>query len=154
MFIALIVNTLFAYARFFVVFQDKSALESLSASTFMALSHIHITVRLYFTLLLVYLRTILIALVFLLLPFFVSTILALLTATILKMVFIAIMAVTTIIFLIFITHLNSVLEIFVEGMWYEAYMQNLREESNPLSTPSHETYDASRSTPHEITKFA
>ncbi len=80
--------------------------------------------RLYFTLLLVYLRTIIIALIFLIIPFIIGVIFAMITATVLKIAFITIITILTFIFLLFVTHLNSVLEIFVEGMWYEAYTQN------------------------------
>lgn len=142
--LAFSVNILFAYARFYVVFQDKGALESLSASTSMALNHINITIRLYFTLLLVYLRTVVIALIFIFLPFILSAGLAFITATVLQVLFIVCLTIVTLLFLIFITHFSSVLDIFVEGMWYEAYMRNLEIDADPQWSKNDGTYDATR----------
>jgi hypothetical protein len=72
---------------------------------------------------LLYLRTILVAVIFLGIPFIVSSILALFTPfPVIQTIFLVIFSVVSLVLFIFIAHLNSTLEIFVEATWYEAYM--------------------------------
>lgn len=40
------------------------------------------------------------------------------------MIFFGLLLLLVLVFLIFISHLNSVLEIFVETLWYRAYIDN------------------------------
>ena len=122
LFFSFFLNMCFAYSKFFIIFEEKSALESLSASTGLAVRHIHITGKLYFTMILLYLRTILVAVLFLVLPFIVSSIIALFTILSVKMIFLWLFSIISLILFVFIVHLNSTLEIFVEATWYEAYM--------------------------------
>jgi hypothetical protein len=120
---AFFLNMCFAYSKFFIIFEQKSAINSLGLSTGMALRHINITGRLYFTMILLYLRTILVAVIFLGIPFIVSSILALFTPfPVIQTIFLVIFSVVSLVLFIFIVHLNSTLEIFVEATWYEAYM--------------------------------
>ena len=88
----------------------------------MALRHIGITGKLYFTMILLYMRTIIVAAIFLGIPFVVSGIIAFFTIVSVKIFFLAIFSIIALVFFIFIVHLNSTLEIFVEATWYEAYM--------------------------------
>ncbi len=132
------INMCFAYSKFFVIFENKWALESLGASTGLAVRHIHITGRLYFTMILLYLRTIIVAVIFLVLPFFVSSVIALFTLLSIKMFFLGVFGIVSFIFFIFIVHLNSTLEIFVEATWYEAYMLCKKEDKE--YTWLHEDY--------------
>ena len=71
---------------------------------------------------LLYARTIIIAIIFLVIPFLISSVLAFLPIIGLKLFFLVIFVVIAVILFIFIVHLNSTLEIFVEATWYEAYM--------------------------------
>lgn len=122
LFFAFFLNMCFAYSKFFIIFEHKTALASLGLSTGMALRHIGITGKLYFTMILLYLRTILVAAIFLGIPFVVSSILALFTPfPIIQTIFLIVFSVISLILFIFIVHLNSTLEIFVEATWYEAY---------------------------------
>ena len=122
MIFAFCMNICFAYAKFYVIFENKGAIESLSASTSLALRNIAITGKLYFTMILLYARTIIIAIIFLVIPFLISSVLAFLPIIGLKLFFLVIFVVIAVILFIFIVHLNSTLEIFVEATWYEAYM--------------------------------
>lgn len=88
---AFIVNILFSYARFFVIFEEKKAFEAISLSVRMALDNLSVTFHLYFTLLLVYIRTFLTALAFIIFPFVVSIILTYITIALLKIVSIIIL---------------------------------------------------------------
>lgn len=120
---AFCINTCFAYSKYFIIFENKRAIESLSASTGLALRNIGITGKLYFTMILLYLRTIIVALIFLVIPFLVSSFLAFLPAIFgLKLLFLIVFLIISIILFIFIVHLNSTLEIFIEATWYEAYI--------------------------------
>jgi len=121
---AFLVNILFAYAKFFVIFEHKKAFEAISLSVRMALHNLDITFHLYFTLLLVYIRTFLTAIAFMVFPFIVSALFTYITISILQIISITILALLFIAFLVFVSHLNSVLEIFVEGIWYNAYRKN------------------------------
>jgi hypothetical protein len=120
---AFFINICFAYSKFFIIFEHKKAIESLSASTGLALRNIGITGKLYFTMILLYLRTILVAIIFLVIPFLISSFLAFLpTILAIKIFFLVIFLIISVVLFIFIVHLNSTLEIFVEATWYEAYM--------------------------------
>lgn len=119
---AFFLNMCFAYASFFIIFENKWAITALSASTGMAVRHINITMHLYYTMMLLYLRTILVALFFLVLPFVISSIIAFFTIIEVRIFLLSIFGIISCIFFIVIVHLNSTLEIFVEATWYEAYM--------------------------------
>lgn len=119
---AFFLNMCFAYAKFFVIFENKWAIAALSASTGMAVRHINITMHLYYTMMLLYLRTILVALFFLVLPFIISSIIAFFTIMEVRIFLLSIFGIISFVFFIVIVHLNSTLEIFVEATWYEAFM--------------------------------
>ena len=121
---AFLINILFAYAKFFIIFENKKAIESLSLSVQMALSNLSITFHLYFTLLFVYIRTFITALIFIIFPFVISGLFTYVTISLLQLISIVILSLLFIVLLIFISHLNSVLEIFVEAIWYNAYKEN------------------------------
>jgi hypothetical protein len=131
----------FSYSKFFIIFEGKSALASLSASTGLAVRHIDITGRLYFTMILLYLRTILVAAIFLVLPFAISSVVAFFTIVTVKYILLIIFAILSLILFIFIVHLNSTLEIFVEATWYEAYQLCKKEDTLYHDTHgNHETH--------------
>lgn len=119
---AFCINMCFAYSKFFIIFEHKGAIESLSASTGMAMRNIGITGKLYFTMILLYFRTIIVAIIFLVIPFLISSFLAFLPTILgIKLFFLVIFLIISIVLFIFIVHLNSTLEIFIEATWYEAY---------------------------------
>lgn len=87
----------------------------------MAVRHIGITLQLYYTMILLYLRTIIVGLIFLVLPFIISTVVTFFTIVSVQIVLLVIFGILSFVLFIFIVHLNSTLEIFVEATWYEAY---------------------------------
>lgn len=127
--VAMTINIFLAYTRFFIVLQDMKAFDAIIASSRMALEHFGITVRLYITLLIVYLRTLLTVLAFILFPLVLSAILTYITITSLQIIFVAVLGVLVLGFFVFVSHLSSVLEIFVETLWYRAYIENLGQDS-------------------------
>ena len=70
---------------------------------------------------LLYFRTLIVALIFLVLPFVVSSIITFFTVAAVQLSLLIIFGVLSVILFIFIVHLNSTLEIFIEATWYEAY---------------------------------
>jgi len=121
---AFLINILFSYARFFVIFEKKKTLEALSLSVRMTIDNLSITFHLYFTLLLVYIRTVITAIIFIIFPFIVSGLFTYVTMPLLQMISLVVLAILFLVLLVFISHLNSVLEIFVEAIWYNAYKEN------------------------------
>lgn len=89
---------------------------------------------------LLYLRTIVVALIFLVLPFVVSSVIAFFTILAIKMVLLSIFGIISLILFIFIVHLNSTLEIFIEATWYEAYQLCKKEDAveGYNKSPNHE----------------
>ncbi len=122
--LAMLLNIFLAYTHFFIVLERMSAFDAIVASSTMALENLGITFKLYVTLILVYVRTVLTVLVFILLPFAVSAIFTYITIAGVKLIFFGLVALLILAFLIFVSHLNSVLEIFVETLWYRAYVDN------------------------------
>ena len=122
--IAVVINIFLAYTRFFIVIEGMKAFDAISASASMALENLGVTMKLYGTLLLVYVRTILTVVVFILFPFIVSAIVTYAAIAWIKIILLGILMIMLGIFMLFVSHLNSVLEIFVETLWYRAYMDN------------------------------
>jgi len=133
---AFLVNILFSYARFFIIFENKKALEAMSLSVHMALTNLEITFHLYFTLLLVYIRTFLTSIIFVVFPLLISWLFTYITVSFLQNIIITILVCIFILLLVFISHLNSVLEIFVETIWYNAYREN-KKNFNALESDHH-----------------
>lgn len=120
--LAFFLNMCFAYAPFFVIFEWKKSWKALSSSTALAVGNIGITAKLYFTNILLYMRVLLIGALFLFMPFLLSSILAYFTIMSVKIIFVVIFLIISTILFIFIVYLNSVLEIFILAVWYEAYL--------------------------------
>lgn len=121
---SIFVGALFAYTRFFIVFQDMRALPAMVASLRMALDNLGVTFRLYYTLVLVYVRTLLTVAAFIVFPFAISAILTYVTIAAVKFVAFAVIGIMIVAFLGFVSHVNSVLEIFVEALWYRAFTEH------------------------------
>lgn len=122
--LAIVVNLLFAYTKFFIIFEKKHVFEAISLSTHLTLSSLEITSKLYYTLFLVYARVLLTIILFTIFPIIFSALFAYVTSRIYFMAWLIIIWIFLLAFLLFITHLNSVLEIFVESLWYKAYVEN------------------------------
>lgn len=138
-FVAMTINIVLAYTRFFIVLEGMKAYDAIVASAGMALDNLRITAKLYLTLLLVYVRTLLTVLVFILLPFVLSAIFTYVTIASIKILFLIILILLLVGFIVFISHLNSVLEIFVETLWYRAYIDN-KSRAVPASSDHHDDH--------------
>ncbi|EKE27672.1 MAG: hypothetical protein ACD_3C00174G0004 [uncultured bacterium (gcode 4)] len=124
MIFAVWINLLFVYTKFFITFEKKSVFEAISLSTRMTLNSMDITLKLYYTLFLVYARVIITIVVFTIFPLIFSALFAYVSTKIFFIVWVTIIFIIFAAFLLFISHLNSVLEIFVEALWYNAYIEN------------------------------
>jgi hypothetical protein len=136
---AIVINILLAYTRFFIVLGGMKAFDAVIASANMTLNNPGITFRLYATLLIVYVRTIVTVVIFILLPFLLSTILTLVSASIIQLILIGVVGVITLGFFVFLSHLSSVLEIFVETLWYRAFIDNRERVASSSSDHQGET---------------
>lgn len=122
--LSFIVNVMFAYTRFFIVFEQDRAFEAMGKSVRMTLENLDVTFRLYFTLVVVYVRTLLTVIAFIVFPFILSAILTYVTMAFLQTVAVIVIGIAIVCFLGFVSHLNSVLEIFVEALWFRAWKDN------------------------------
>ena len=118
---AFIVNILFAYTRLFMVLDAKPPLEAIGASIGMTFDHLTETIGFYFTVLLLYIRTLFSAAILILAPFAISATLTYIVSDYIRIVGVVILCLIFLVFLVLVSHLNSVLEIFTQAIWYHAY---------------------------------
>lgn len=146
-----VLNILFAYARFFVIFEGKTGTAALSASVGMALNNLKNTFNLYFSILLVYLQSVFVLILFVFLPIGASAILAYISLSLFRTILIAVFAIVFVVLLFFVSHLNSVLTIFTESLWYYAYKTNKglsAAKQNHIETEHHDSHDDHHSNHH------
>jgi hypothetical protein len=118
---ALVVNMLGIYSSYCIIFEKKKAYAAFSLSTFYAIKNIGITLRLYLSLMLVYIRTFIAAGLMLVFPLAISAVFTYITSQWFTYLTIGVVSVLFVVIIVFISHLNSVVEIFVEAMWYHTY---------------------------------
>lgn len=124
--IALVVTRfLFEYARYYIMMNDAGVFEALGLSLGMTLENIDVTLRIFVSLLVVYIREIILLFGIFLLPFIMSWLVALGLAPIfLQWVFIFI-GLVYFAFLIIVSAMNAVIELFVESLWYSVFRENV-----------------------------
>ena len=124
--IALVITRfLFEYARYYIITENTGVFESLGLSLTMTVENVGITLRIFVSLIIVYIREIVLLVSIFLLPFIMSWLVALGLAPIfLQGVFIVI-GLVYLLFLIIVSSMNSVIELFVESLWYSVFRENL-----------------------------
>lgn len=122
--VAVVINVFISYARFFIVFEGKGLFAALSASTGMALEHLGTTMRLFLSMLLVYVRIVLIVAGILLFPVVATALFTWLGSGLASWLALSIAGIAYLGFLGFVAHVNSVLEIFVTTLWFRAWELN------------------------------
>ncbi len=116
---------LFEYARYYIITEDTGVFESLGLSLTMTMENIGITLRIFISLVLVYIREIILLVGIFTLPFIMSWLVALgLGPIFLQGVFVVI-GLVYLLFLIIVSAMNSVIELFVETLWYSVFRENL-----------------------------
>jgi len=114
----------FEYARLYIITRDKGVFESIGLSLTMAIENIGITIRLFFSLMLVYAREILLLIGIFVLPVLLSWLFTLGLAEVFLQGVFVIIALVYIAFLIIVSAMNSVIEVFVESLWYSVFLDN------------------------------
>lgn len=115
---------LFEYARYYIVVENAGVFESLGLSLTMTIENIGVTMRIFFSLLLVYMREFILLVAIFALPFIMSGLIALgLWPIFLQWVFI-IIGLVYFVFLIIVSAMNAVVELFVESLWYSVFLEN------------------------------
>ena len=124
MIVLAIAKILFAYTRFFIVLEDQKLFAALGSSVNMAITNLDTTVKLFFSLIIVYVRIIFVILAMILLPVVVSAIVALGLSQVYLVVSLSLVGIVYFVLLVIIAHISSILEIFIETLWFSFYMQN------------------------------
>ncbi|MBP6921240.1 hypothetical protein KBB89_01695 [Candidatus Gracilibacteria bacterium] len=120
-----ITRFIFEYARYYIITEEKGLFESLGLSLTMTLENVGITARIFISLILVYVREIILLIGIFALPFVISGLIALgLRPLFLQGVFI-IIGLAYLLFLIIVSAMNSTIELFVETLWYSVFRENL-----------------------------
>lgn len=116
---------IFEYARYYIIAENKGVFESLGLSLTMTLENISTTARIFVSLILVYVREIILLVGIFTLPFVMSWLVALgLGPVFLQGVFV-IIGLVYLLFLIIVSAMNSTIELFVETLWYSVFRENL-----------------------------
>jgi hypothetical protein len=120
-----ITRFIFEYARYYIITENKWVFESLGLSLTMTLENIGITGRIFLSLILVYVREIILLVGIFALPFVMSWLVAMgLGPVFLQGVFL-IIGLVYLLFLIIVSMMNSTIELFVETLWYSVFRENL-----------------------------
>ena len=122
--VATVVNFLTSYARFYVVYEHMGLFAAISASTALAIDHLGTTLRLFLGTLVIYVRIILVVGVILLFPLAVTALFTWLGSGAAFWLAASIAGTAFFAFLAFVSHVNSVLEIFTTALWYRAWEAN------------------------------
>lgn len=138
-----ITRFIFEYARYYIIIENKWVFESLGLSLTMTLENAGITLRIFLSLILVYVREIILLIGIFALPFIISGLVALgLWPVFLQGVFI-IIGLVYLLFLIIVSMMNSTIELFVETLWYSVFRENLAH-----SDTKHDTHEPHHSHHH------
>lgn len=129
--VALVITRfLFEYARYYIMLNNVGVFEALGLSLSMTLENVNVTLRIFISLLVVYLREIILLFSIFLLPFIMSWLVALgLGPVFLQWVFIFI-GLVYFAFLIIVSAMNAVIELFVESLWYSVFRENAEHASH------------------------
>lgn len=121
--ISTVVNVLFAYSRFEIVLNHKSALESISESIKISILNLSTTTKLYFYMFLLNIRIIINFFVFLFFPFFIATAITYITTKVFLIITVIILSIIFFILIIILWYLGWVFEILKTSIRYFAYVE-------------------------------
>ncbi len=120
---SVILNILFAYAKYFIVVENKKVFPSIWASSKLAVLNLATTTKLYFLMFVLNLRVIFNFLIFLSFPLLMAIAVSLITSKIYLTIAIIIISIVFGILILALWYLTAVLEIFKTSLWYFAYKQ-------------------------------
>lgn len=116
---------IFEYARYYIIAENKGVFESLGLSLTMTLENISTTGRIFLSLILVYVREIILLVGIFALPFVMSWLVALGLGPVFLQGAFVIIGLVYLAFLIIVSAMNSTIELFVETLWYSVFRENL-----------------------------
>ncbi|MFO0763717.1 MAG: hypothetical protein U0518_02545 [Candidatus Gracilibacteria bacterium] len=137
--LANIANMLFSYAPYHIVFGKKTSFQALTASAIQAITHLDVTLKVYLNYLIVSVRTIFIGIIILLIPFLASWLIGWFGFEPDISTIFLVITILTAPFILFLAQVNSVLEIFLIGLWYRAY--HLTNDSHGGASTDHHHHD-------------
>ena len=121
--ISIIINILFAYAKYIMLIENKNIFSSIWISSKITLLNLKISIKIYFLMFFLNIRVLINFLIFLSFPILISISIWLITSKIFLTVAIIILTILFIIFIIILWYLTAVLEIFKTAIWYYAYIE-------------------------------
>lgn len=116
---------IFEYARYYIIAENKWVFESLGLSLTMTMENISTTGRIFLSLILVYVREIILLVGIFTLPFVMSWLVALGLGPVFLQGAFLIIGLVYLAFLIIVSAMNSTIELFVESLWYSVFRENL-----------------------------
>ena len=122
--VLIVTRFFFEYARYFIIVQDEWVFSALGLSLTIAIENFGMTVRLFFSLILVYLRELVLLVGIFFFPFLMSWLVALGLGPIFLQGVFVILGLVYFSFLIIVSAMNSVIEIFVESLWFSVFREN------------------------------
>ncbi len=123
LFVWIFLNILFSYSKYAIILDNKKVFESIWVSSRITILNIKRTVKLYFFILFLNLRVIFNFVIFLSFPIIIVITLWLITSKIFLMVAITILSILFISFILILSYLTAVLEVFKTSIWYYAYIE-------------------------------
>lgn len=116
---------IFEYARYYIIAENRWVFESLGLSLTMTMENISTTGRIFLSLILVYVREIILLVGIFTLPFVMSWLVALGLGPVFLQGAFLIIGLVYLAFLIIVSAMNSTIELFVESLWYSVFRENL-----------------------------
>lgn len=131
--ISTVINILFAYAKFEIVLNNKSAFEAISESIKISILNLSSTTKLYFYMFLLNVRIIINFFIFLFFPFLIATAITYITTKVFLIITIITLSIIFFILIVILWYLWWVFEVLKTSIRYFAYLEwkkKLSEEDN------------------------
>ncbi|MDD2516135.1 MAG: hypothetical protein PHO80_04340 [Candidatus Gracilibacteria bacterium] len=122
LFFSFFINTLFAYTKIIIILEDLPLFKAMSKSVHITINNLAITFKLYLSIIIVNIRILITVILMFIFPFLISVVLAYFSTKFIAGFFIIILLILFFSFFIIMAQVNSVVDIFIESLWYKAYM--------------------------------
>lgn len=123
LFLWIFLNILFSYSKYSIIIDNKTVFQSIWVSSKITILNLKRTIKLYFFILFLNLRVIINFIIFLSFPIIMVLALWFITSKIFLMVAITILSLLFISFILILSYLTAVLEVFKTSIWYYAYIE-------------------------------
>lgn len=118
----LIINILFVYSKYFLVIENKTVFESISASTRLTILNPKNTIQLFFLMFILNFRVIINFLIFLIFPVLIVLTITYISIKILLFLALFLLVIIFVFLIFFMWYITAVLDIFKVALWYHAYI--------------------------------